>query len=152
MNNDQTIDILGRMGEKIVANYLREKGMLVKESVNHFDSEKDLTANGLKIEVKTQQPYVMNNSFSFRKSQLRKCQSVDILYIVSVPPLIKEDFKWGGWLFEVSKGFEYTSYTTKFKLEMIGIPIDQPAVKAVYKLNDEDVGLLKQYARSAYKR
>jgi len=147
------IDILGRTGEKIVANYLRSLGRMVVESIDHFDNQKDFLVDGAKVEVKTEQPYVMKNCFSFRENQLRKCQFVDMLYIVSVPPLIDVNYKWGGMIFEVdnnNSSFQFFSYVTKSKLNMIGIPIDQPAINPVYNLSLEEKQMLIKYATSAY--
>ena len=85
MERHQAIDILGRTGEKIIANMLIELGLNVQESIDHFDREKDFLVDGKKVEVKTEQPYVLMNCFSFRENQLRKCRSVDVLYFVSIP-------------------------------------------------------------------
>lgn len=151
MKHDQKIDIVGRIGEKIVVNYLNSQGEKVQESIDHFDREKDLISNGKKVEVKTQQPFVVKNAFTFRVNQLRKCRSVDELYIVSVPPKMKPNYKWGGWLFKVDpKTFKESRYTTSFGNEMVVINIEQPAVTPLKKLSKEEIDELNKYTESAY--
>lgn len=151
MKHEQRIDILGRIGEKIVVNHLNSLGMKVEESINHFDSEKDLLADGKTIEVKTQQPFVYKNAFTFRENQLRKCRSVDELYVVSVPPVMKLDYKWGGQLFKIDpKTFTETRYTTKNGHKMILINIEQPAVQSIKELTKEEIQELNKYTESAY--
>jgi len=151
MKSDQKIDIIGRIGEKIVVNYLNSQGQKVQESLDHFDREKDLLSDGKKIEVKTQQPFVVKNAFTFGTNQLRKCRSVDELYIVSIPPKMDFHYKWGGWLFKVDpKTFKESRYTTKFGKEMVVIKIEQPAVKPLKKLSEEEISELVKYTESAY--
>ena len=151
MNRNQTIEILGRIGEKIVANYFSQRGCKVIESINHFDSEKDMLIDDKKIEVKTQQPFVKLNSLTFRKNQLRKCKNVDKLFVVTVPPVMRTSYKWGGWILEIDpKTFKYTNYTTKVGTQMICINIEQEAVKPLYKLTTEEVVELMKYAQSDY--
>jgi hypothetical protein len=149
--HEQRIEILGRTGEKIIANLLNGLGLKVEESINHYDSEKDFLVDGKKVEVKTEQPYVMKNAFSFREKQLRKCRSVDVLYFVSVPPLLNLDYKWGGWIFRaVPQDFTYYSYTTRSGLKMYAVPIEQEAVVPVCKMKDHEIQELLKYAKSDY--
>lgn len=151
MDRNQAIEILGRTGEKIIANMLTNLGLNVQESINHFDSDKDFLVDGKKVEVKTEQPYVMKNAFSFRENQLRKCQSVDVLYFVSIPPLINLSYKWGGWIFRAEpQNFKYHIYTTKFGIKMVGVPIEQDALIPVKKMEDNEIAELLKYAKSAY--
>ncbi len=146
-----TIDILGRMGEKIVANKLREQGRMVTEAIDHFDREKDMMVDGALVEIKTQQPFFVQNAFSFRSNQLRKCSSVDELYFVSVPPVIKPDYKWGGWIFKVDpKNFTTRSYRTKGGIDMVLVDIEQPAVVPFLKMSEQEIAELVKYAKSAY--
>lgn len=151
MNRDQAIDILGRTGEKIIANMLTSLGLNVQESINHFDSDKDFLVDGKKVEVKTEQPYVLKNAFSFRENQLRKCRSVDVLYFVSIPPLINVNYKWGGWIFRAEpQNFKYHTYTTKLGTRMVAVPIEQDALIPVKKMEDNEIAELMKYANSAY--
>lgn len=147
-------EILGRTGEKIVSNMLREAGHDVRESINFFDHEKDLTIDGdIRIEVKTEQPYVKRNMITFRTTQLKKCRNVDVLFIVSVPPLVEKSYKWGGWIFKVDpKNFKCEKYTTSFGIDMVGIPIEQEAVHPVRKLTNQELSYLEPYLESKYKK
>ena len=56
--------LLGMIGERIVASILRGNGHLVEESLNVFDTEKDMLVDGNPVEVKTQVPYVIEDSFA----------------------------------------------------------------------------------------
>jgi hypothetical protein len=74
-------EIVGEIGEKIVVDYLN--GTL---SPDKYDMVKDLTdANGRDVEVKTQNRYWAENSFSVHKNsnnQIQKCIDVDRLIFV----------------------------------------------------------------------
>ncbi len=144
---------LGIMGEKLVRNLMMRAGRLVEDSLNLFDSQKDFVVDGLTCEVKTEQPYVLKNCFSFRKNQLTKCRTVDQLYIVSVPPLARPTYEHGGKVFSVEpKLFEQISYRTKSGLEMIGIPINQKSVQCVYTMTSEEKSQFMRYAESEYRK
>lgn len=141
---------MGLVGEKIVTNMLNSLGLKIEHSVNKYDSEKDMLVDGYKVEVKTVTPYVKKNCFSFRPNQLRKCTSVDVLYFVSVPHP-KYPHKSDGWIYRVeTKSFKTTNYKTRAGIEMVGIPIDQPAVIAVKKMSDDEIAELKKYTVTQY--
>jgi hypothetical protein len=145
------MDIIGRTGEKIIANLLINLGLNVQESINHFDSEKDFLVDGKTVEVKTEQPYVKKNAFTFRANQLRKCRGVDVLYFVSIPPKYDPTYKWGGWIFRAEpQNFKHYSYTTRFGVDMIAIPIDQEAMIPVCKMSDAEIAELCKYSQSSY--
>lgn len=151
MNRNQSIEILGRIGEKIVVNYFSQKGSKIVESLDHFDSKKDMMIDGKTVEVKTQQPFVKLNSLTFRKKQLMKCTSVDELYIVTVPPVMQTTYRWSGWILKIDpKTFKYSTYTTKAGNQMICIKIEQEAVEPIYKLSKEECSELNKYAMSDY--
>lgn len=153
MDKKMAIEFLGKTGEKIVANELNKMGMKVEHSINNFDHEKDFLVDGFKVEVKTEQPYVLKNSISIRKTQLRKCRSVDKLYFVLVPPLMNPNYRWGGWLMQVDPKFIVSeTYVTKFGTEMVSIPIEQEAVVPLRKLTEQENKELLRYAQSAYSR
>lgn len=150
---DQCATILGQVGETIVSNYLISRGFKVYKSTDYFDSQKDFLLDGKKIEIKTKQPYVLKNAFSFEPNQLRKCLSVNDLYFVSVPPLFKKDYKYGGYVFLINpKEMRHFSYITKVGVKMIAIPIEQPAMKVCTKISNEDVNQLIKYAQSEYSK
>lgn len=155
MNNDRkiAIEILGKTGEKIIANMFSSARLKVEYSIDNFDRHKDFIVEGKTVEVKTEQPYVLKNAISIRDTQLKKCKSVDYLFFVSVPPLFDKNYKWGGCILKVDpKTFKHSSYTTKFRTKMIQIPIEQPAVEKVRNLTKEEIDELMKYAISAYSR
>ena len=151
MTKEELMNELGLAGEKIVINFLSASGHVIKTSVDKYDSEKDLLIDGiLKAEVKTQVPFVMQNAFTFKPNQLRKCRSVDLLYFVSVPPPRHED-KWAGWIFRAEpKNFVTRTYKTKDGREMLLIDREQSALVPVIKMSDEEIKELQKYTVSGY--
>ena len=151
MTKEELMNELGLAGEKIVINMLSGEGCRIESSINKYDSEKDLMVDGqYKVEVKTQVPFIMKNSFTFKPNQLRKCRSVDVLYFVSVPAPRHTD-KWAGWIFRVEpKNFVTTTYRTKDGREMILINREQPALIPVKKMSDEESRELQKYTVSEY--
>lgn len=151
MNDYEKRNEMGLAGEKIVTNMLSGLGLKVEHSINKYDSEKDMLVDGYKVEVKTETPYVMKNCFSFRPNQLKKCSTVDVLYIVSVPHP-KYPHKSDGWVYRIDpKAFETFTYKTRYGIEMIGIKIDQKAVVPVKQMSAEEVKELKKYTVTQYK-
>lgn len=153
MTREEKINELGLLGEKIVTNMLNREhpGLVVQHSVNKFDSEKDMLVDGKKVEVKTESPFVFKDCFSFRPNQLRKCRTVDVLYIVSVPH-VKFKHHSDGWVYRlIPDEFKTFEYTTKFGVKMIGIPIKQEAVIPVYKMSEEEITELMKYSTTDYK-
>jgi hypothetical protein len=153
MTRQEKMNELGLLGEKIINNMLNSlyPGLKIEHSVNKFDSEKDMLVDGKKVEVKTETPYVLKDCFSFRPKQLNKCRSVDVLYIVSVPhPKFKHYSD--GWVYRIDpKNFKTFTYTTKFGVNMIGIPIKQDGVIPVHKLDENEVKELIKYSHTEYK-
>ena len=151
MTKEELMNELGLAGEKIVINMLSDEGCRIKTSVDKYDSEKDLLVDGqYKVEVKTQVPFVMQNAFTFKPNQLRKCRSVDVLYFVSVPPPRHED-KWAGWIFRVEpKNFVTRNYKTKDGREMILIDREQSALVPVKKMTGDEMKELQKYTVSGY--
>jgi hypothetical protein len=102
-------------------------------------------------EVKTEQPYIKKNCLSFRLTQLRKCREVDVLFFVTIPPKLNENYKHGGKIFKVQpKKFTYFEYETKQHIKMYGIPFEQDAVQEVYTLTADERRELIKYSESAY--
>ena len=152
MNNIDKISELGLVGEKIVVNMLNKlhPELRIVFSTNKYDSEKDMLVDDKKVEVKTQSPFIMKNAFTFRPNQLHKCQSVDVLYIVSVPhPTWKHHSD--GWVFRVVPSeFKYERWVDKKGISRIIIPINQPAVIRVHKIDDADIAELMKYSTTGY--
>lgn len=144
------MEILGRMGEKYVSNYLARNGVIVEQALDHYDSEKDMIGDGLTIEVKTHVPFVKAKAFGINEKQLRKCKSVDRLFFINVPAP-SHTFEWEGWLMEVDpKAFTYDKYKTKDGRIMVRIPMEQPAVTPVHKLDEDITKQMLKYTRSEY--
>ena len=143
---------MGLLGEKIVMNMINRNtpGLVIEQSINKFDSEKDMLIDGKKVEVKTQSPFVFKNCFSFRPNQLQKCRLVDVLYIVSVPHVKYKHFS-DGYVYKVNpKTYTTIEYTTKTGLRMVGIPIKQDAVVPVYKMTTQEIQELQKYSNTDY--
>jgi hypothetical protein len=153
MSREQKMNELGLTGEKIVTNMLNRlhPGLVIEHSVNKFDSEKDMLVDGRKVEVKTETPYVLKDSFSFRPNQLKKCRNVDVLYIVSVPH-VKYKHHSDGWVYRIDpSNFKTYNYKTSYGIEMVGIPIRQDSVMPVYKMSEEEIKELMKYSNTDYK-
>jgi hypothetical protein len=150
MNREEMMNELGLAGEKIVINLLSESGCKIQSSINKYDSEKDLLADGKKVEVKTQVPFILQNAFTFKPNQLRKCRSVDELYFVSVPAGRHSD-KWAGWVFKADpKSFKTRTYTTKDGRDMILVDREQEALIPVKRMSDSEMKELQKYSVSGY--
>ena len=134
---------LGLAGEKIVRNYLTSQGHQVLDSVDPYDSTKDLKVDGKTLEVKTQVPFVFKRSFTVKPNQLKKCLNVDSLIFVQAPCDKWEQCA----IYQIKKGFSYSNYTTKDGTEMILIPMkDKTVVKLVeFKKQSEQYRTLKKY-------
>lgn len=150
MNKIEKMNELGLMGEKIIINYLSEEGHVVKHSVDKYDNEKDLVVGNKKVEVKTQVPFILENAFTFKPDQLRKCRNVDLLYFVSVPANRHGD-QWSGWIFEADpKSFKTRQRTTKDGRVMILVDRNQPALKPIKRISEEEIRQLQRYTVSEY--
>jgi len=151
MDKKQLMTEMGLVGEKIISNMLSLQGHKVEISINKFDSDKDLLIDGVyKAEVKTQVPFVMQNAFSIKPNQLRKCRTVDILYFICTPPPKHFD-KFAGCIFSAEPmNFETTTYRTKDGRDMILIPREQSALKIIKKMTDDEINELKKYTVSDY--
>lgn len=154
LTHGERIANLGKIGETIVSNWLNRTGHSVELSLDKYDYQKDMIVDGNRVvEVKTEQPYVRFNCVSFRSDQLRKCTSVDDLYVVTSVALVNENYKHNGKIFRIDpKNFTSFKYRTKFGIDMIGIPFNQPSVKEVYVLTDKEKNELMKYSKSEYGR
>jgi len=150
MTKDEMMNELGLAGEKIIINLLSEEGRKIQSSINKYDSEKDLLADNKKVEVKTQVPFIMQNAFTFKPNQLRKCRSVDELYFVSVPASHHTD-KWAGWIFKADpKSFKTRNYKTKDGRDMLLVDREQDSLTPIKKMSMEEIKELQKYTVSGY--
>lgn len=148
--SNKSIEMLGRAGETIIVNYCTAAGQKVTMSVDQYDSTKDMIIDGLKVEVKTQVPFIYKNAFSFKENQLKKCLSVDRVIFVSVPNDKMPHFSSGKVYLIKAAELKHTSYTTKDGRKMILVPIDQPGMEELFDLSESDQKLLKGYSVSAW--
>lgn len=134
--------LLGMIGERIVAQFLRSQGREVLESLNVFDSEKDMMVDGKPCEVKTQVPFMIEDSFALPVNQLKKVMGVHRLYFVCVPLNRPDDL--AGGIFEIDLNSEHKSHrrTVGGVKEVVCFPRRQPAMKKIAQINDP--AILKQ--------
>jgi Holliday junction resolvase-like predicted endonuclease len=150
LTTEEKIKMLGNMGEKYVSNWLSREGFIVESSIDPYDRVKDLTANGLKIEVKTHVPFIKVQAFGVNPSQLNKLRNVDRLFFINVPAP-SYSFKYSGWLMEVSpKSFTFNRFETNDGREMLRIPMNQDAVSPIHKIDDGILAEMMKYSRSKY--
>ena len=152
LTREQKIEILGKIGEKYVGNYLAENRK-VQFSLDNFDSEKDLMADDKTVEVKVGTPFITEGAIAFKKSQLTKCRSVDEFYFVTIPAP-KYDYRWSGWLFRIENNFRYKvrniTRSNGWIDEMVLVPIEQDAVIPMFKVEDSVIAEMMKYTTSKY--
>ena len=152
LTREQKIEILGKIGEKYVGNYLAENRK-VQFSLDNFDSEKDLMADDKTVEVKVGTPFITEGAIAFKKSQLTKCRSVDEFYFVTIPAP-KYDYRWSGWLFRIENNFRYKvrniTRSNGWIDEMVLVPIEQDAVIPLFKVEDSVINEMMKYTTSKY--
>jgi len=85
MNSELKMNMMGAAGEKLVSSFFRGLGHSVEESLSTYDSVKDMTIDGETCEVKTQQPFHVENAFTMKENQLTKCINVAKLIFIEVP-------------------------------------------------------------------
>jgi hypothetical protein len=106
MNN---VKITGNLGEALVLDYLVEANNYseVKLSDNPNDMHKDISADGLKIEVKTRTVIRKYHAMPLEQSQWYKVDSCDILYFVTNPTDKQEKIH----VYEVTDKNNYSTIT-----------------------------------------
>lgn len=135
--------LLGIMGERIVASILRKRGHLVEESLNVFDDEKDMLVDGKRVEVKTQVPYMIEDSFAVLPYQLKKLKGCDLVYFISVP--LKAQDPLAGAIFEIDLNSDDAKAHRVERHDgqtVICFPRRQKEMKLIDQITDE--GVLEQ--------
>lgn len=155
MNIKYKQDRLGALGEAYVSEFLTTSGHQIRMSDNKYDSQKDMSIlieNEWKtIEVKTQVPFIVENAFTYKPNQVKKCSSVDHLFVVTLPPPSNMSYRYCGYIFHVDPKTMHTrSRMTKDGRTMVLIPIEQPAVEIVAQLSNLQVKNLQKYTVSRY--
>jgi hypothetical protein len=146
----KSIEMMGRAGETIIVNYCTAAGQKVTLSEDQYDSQKDMIIDGLKVEVKTQVPYIYKNAFSFKPNQLRKCKNADRVIFISVPSKEKPHHSDGKVYLIKSAEMKHSSYKTKDGRDMIAVPIDQESMDELFTLSKKQCILLQSYSVSAW--
>lgn len=141
---------IGWIGEAEVRNQLTIRNHKVISSLDFFDSQGDIFCDGQRIEIKSTQPMYTTDVWGVRPSQERKMRNVAENYIVSVPPVARPDYRYGGKIYRVSPDFQSTYYTTRNGTRMMGIPIRQPAVVEFCKISPEAMYQFNKYSESGY--
>jgi hypothetical protein len=139
MSVDYKKVLLGMLGEKIVAKHFRDNGHQVDESLNVFDSEKDMIIDGNNVEVKTNAPLIYYDSFSFPKSQYNKIMNAHRVYWVSVPLQTKDD-QFAGCIFEMDpKVVQLHNITFHTGNTITALKRQQPGMKIIHKIEDRSL-------------
>ena len=147
---EQNMEILGKTGEKIVCNFYSRKGKIVEQSINNYDSDKDLTVDGARIEVKTQVPFITKSSFTFKPNQLRKCLQADGIIFVSVPNKMRPHYSSGKVYLANPSDLKYNKHKTKDGRDMILVPITQDALQELFTLTEQECEELMKYSVSSW--
>jgi hypothetical protein len=134
--------LLGIMGERIVASILRKAGHIVEESLNVFDSEKDMLVDEKPVEVKTQVPFIIEDSFAVPPHQIKKMMNCDRVYFVCVPVNKPDDL--AGGVFEMNPKDDVKAHrrTLHNGETVVCFPRRQMAMKMIHQISDP--GILKQ--------
>jgi hypothetical protein len=129
--------LLGMIGERIVAHLLRLQGHTVEESLNVFDSDKDMLVDNHPVEVKTQVPLVIEDSFAVPPKQLQKFKRCKKIYFLSVP-LQKTTDDLAGCIFELDMEAEIKAHRTNLHdgTVIVCFPRRQKAMKQIGQIND----------------
>lgn len=152
MKNNETKlknTLLGMLGEKIVAKHLRDCGHTVNESLYMFDSGMDMTVDGNAVEIKTQVPLLIYDSFAVNINQMNKIQKSHKVYWVSVPPTKVPDTLSGA-VFEMDPKVAMSfSHTLKNGREIMCFRRNQEGMKIVYQIKDQTlINHLKELSTS----
>jgi hypothetical protein len=139
---------LGKMGEICVGNWASTHGKVVIHSIDPFDRQKDLVIDGKKVEVKTQIPYIIENSFTISPYHLHKCRYVDELYFVALPsPNPRFSYDGQGWIYHVDpKLFTYREVVKRNDERVFLIDMKQSAVIRVKEIDQGDIDQMMKYS------
>lgn len=143
LTEQQRIELIGALGEEIVDKVLKEAGFDVKKSEDKYDSEKDFTVQGLKVEVKTVVPWFTEKALTIDASQYRKCYNADYVIFVCVPSKGLTNLstnQYDGNIYVVNpKEVKWRTKETRNGLSKCLININQPGVRLCHKITDEKI-------------
>jgi hypothetical protein len=140
LTEKQRIELIGALGEDIVDKVLKEAGFDVVKSEDKYDSEKDFTVEGLKVEVKTGVPWYTEKALSIEANQYRKCYNADYIIFVCTPSKGLTNIStniYDGNIYVVNpKEVDWRTRQTKDGRSKYLININQPGVKLCHKITD----------------
>jgi hypothetical protein len=140
LTEKQRIELIGALGEDIVNKVLKEAGFNIIKSEDKYDSEKDFTVEGLKVEVKTGVPWYTERALSIEANQYRKCYNADYVIFVCTPSKGLTSIsttKYDGNIYIVNpKEVSWRTKQTKDGRSKYLININQPGVKLCHKITD----------------
>jgi hypothetical protein len=143
LTEQQRIELIGALGEEVVDKVLKQAGFDVKKSEDKYDSEKDFTVEGLKVEVKTVVPWFTENALTIDASQYKKCYNADYVIFVCVPAKGLTNLsssKYDGNIYVINpKDVRWRTKETKSGLPKCLVNINQPGVKLCHKITDSKV-------------
>jgi hypothetical protein len=143
LTEKQRIELIGALGEDIVNKVLKEAGFNIIKSQDKYDSEKDFTVEGLKVEVKTVVPWFTEKALTIDASQYGKCYNADYVIFVCVPSKGLTNLStntYDGNIYVVNpKEVRWRTKETKNGLPKCLININQPGVKLCHKITDSNV-------------
>ncbi len=145
---------IGKIGEDIIRLYLLDNNRTIT-GTNWFDSTKDLILdNHLKCEIKTQVPWLVQDSFTFEVGQLNKILNSDIVYFISIPAKYAngEPDRFSGHIFECNNPAElkYRLKETNAGKKMYLVERTQPALKSIHIISKESQDKLAKLSKSTY--
>ena len=151
LTEDQKHERLGLVGEKIIRNWLVDTGVTVKDSVDPYDKDKDFTADGLYVAVKTQIRFVNEDAYTFLPKHRAGLERAGRVFYVSVPSTMGPH-PYDNCILEIDmKKLKIGKRTVKSGRETFYFKSNDPAVKKVFQITDEnDKALLLKYTTSTF--
>lgn len=145
-------EVLGKLGEEIVLNYLQHHGFDAKFSTNQFDRVRDIIVDGKNLEVKTMVPWVNQRCWTVRESQLNKLLNSDIVAFVTVGnDQIPTDHD-NKVYYMPGSAMRIETKETRDGRKMLCIPFDMKGVRKLFDLSEEDSKRLKEASISGWNK
>lgn len=147
MSDKLKMNQLGMAGEKLVSSYFRSLGHTVEESLSTYDSVKDMIVDGETCEVKTQQPFHIENAFTMKENQLTKCRNVAKLVFVEAPSHSSNSIK----IWDAPKGDrKFSTKITKDGRKMF--MLDKGRMNLLHTIEDDViVNEMKSFSNSSWR-
>ena len=134
--------LLGILGERIIAKYLKNKNHDVEESLDMYNATRDMRVDGEDVEVKTLAPFYKYDAFSVNPSQLNKINNASAVYWINVPPKKIHDVM-AGFIFKMDpKIAKHKLVTINTGKQYAMFSRNQPGMEVVSMIKNEKI--LKQ--------